>query len=604
MRPLSDYEKQALNALNKRMLKYESEIRKALEESLVQIHGEMKRIYDKWAKDGKLTKAEMTAYNKYATMEKSIVAKLDPALAETKKVIKRLMPEQYNEAFFRHAWAIDEATGLAISWGTVDTEKMRRLFDITNPKNIELKNALKNYPAKAKMVIRNTLLNGITLGLSFDQMARKLNDGIDKIASSAMTIARTEGMRAINAGTSDAYLVAKSKGVEGNEIWDATLDGRTRATHGAADGQARGDDGFFNVGGYKAQYPGDPNLPAEESINCRCHLRFEIEGYSPQLRRTREQGVIPFQTYEEWKSGRKGGGIAKAPKSATPSKEKLPEKKDMTAKDIAIDKIAMMKAGKYIPRGAPKEWSMIFANNYTDESLKDMIKREGFRNYDAKYANKSYQELVDYLKRADPIQNMPVKALTRVVNKSNGAIWNQFQSHTSEGALSREMRNDWENAITSGNYKGNGLKMGKVFASKMVSRMRPKYGSMYPIGDGLNDNPAQFYGDVILKYKKDVMERTTLTIDNSDREQGAFSPFSPQMALSRTRRYNTFDEVTKVTKSHRRYLEMQIWGEVNIADDVEEILLPIRLSKTQEGLKLMHTLKEKFPMVESKYYKM
>ena len=81
-------------------------------------------------------------------------------------------------------------------------------------------------------------------------------------------------------------------------MWDATLDGRTRITHRRMDGVKRNAEGYFEP--IHARYPLDENLPAEESIRCRCRLRFEIDGYSPQLRRTREQGIIPYMNYDEW----------------------------------------------------------------------------------------------------------------------------------------------------------------------------------------------------------------------------------------------------------------------------------------------------------------
>lgn len=50
----------------------------------------------------------------------------------------------------------------------------------------------------------------------------------------------------------------------------AILDKRTRLTHVEADSQQVGIKDDFIIGGYKAKFPRDPNLPAEESINCRC----------------------------------------------------------------------------------------------------------------------------------------------------------------------------------------------------------------------------------------------------------------------------------------------------------------------------------------------
>lgn len=44
------------------------------------------------------------------------------------------------------------------------------------------------------------------------------------------------------------------------------------------------------------------------SHNCRCSVRAEIDGYKPEFRRTREEGIIPYETYREWEENRLGKG--------------------------------------------------------------------------------------------------------------------------------------------------------------------------------------------------------------------------------------------------------------------------------------------------------
>jgi len=240
----------------------------------------------------------MTKYNKYQTMEKQILKALEPALAKNIASIKRFLPEQYNESFFHYAWAMDQAVGVSLNYGVLNQNAIRELFSITNPKNIELAEALHNYGPKAKRFIRSALLNNLSIGKSYSAMISDLKKATFKIYSSAEVIIRTEGQRALNKATNDAYLKAKNNGVEGVDVWDATLDGRTRITHRRMDGVKRNAEGYFEP--IHARYPLDENLPAEESIRCRCRLRFEIDGYSPQLRRTREQGIIPYMNYDEW----------------------------------------------------------------------------------------------------------------------------------------------------------------------------------------------------------------------------------------------------------------------------------------------------------------
>jgi len=312
MPELSSLENKALDELLLREAKYSKQIQQQLSYALTAIYGEMKKIYNRYAIDGKLTRAQMTAYNKYSTMEKTILEVLDPAIKANIKTIKHLLPSQFQESFFQYAWAIDQASGLRLSWGLINTKSLLGAFDITNPKNIELQNALKNYPLEAKKKIRAALLNGLSLGRSYTSMANDLKLAVSKIYSSAILITRTEAQTSINAGQSLAYQRAIENGIQGSEVWSATKDGRTRYDHGKMDGAKRivseGQDGWIlpdgsfalGPGGDWAPYPGYPGLRAAERCNCRCHTRFQIDGYEPQLMRTRAEGVIPYQNYSDY----------------------------------------------------------------------------------------------------------------------------------------------------------------------------------------------------------------------------------------------------------------------------------------------------------------
>jgi len=300
---LTDLEEMSLLKLKLRQEMYEKQIQNQLLDSLTSIYGEMTKIYDKYAVNGLLTKVEMTKYNKYQTMEKQIIDKLDPAIKANIKTIAKLLPEQYQESFFHYAWAIDNATGLRLSWGLVNQKSLLMPFDITNPKNIELQNALHNYGIDAKKAIRRALLNNLSQGKSLAQMAKDIKLSVKKIESSALTIARTEGMRALNSGQDYTYLQAEEMGIQGNRVWSATKDQKTREDHRLMDGESPQEDGLYHLpNGDTMLYPMDfsQGADASEIINCRCTERFEIEGYSPQLMRTREEGVIPYQSYQSY----------------------------------------------------------------------------------------------------------------------------------------------------------------------------------------------------------------------------------------------------------------------------------------------------------------
>lgn len=95
--------------------------------------------------------------------------------------------------------------------------------------------------------------------------------GFEKWNTRAARIARTETHRLINAGTMQAARAEQQiSGETLRKAWVCTWDSRTRDDHFRADGQVVPLAGKFLIGGYEADYPGDPNLPAHLSINCRC----------------------------------------------------------------------------------------------------------------------------------------------------------------------------------------------------------------------------------------------------------------------------------------------------------------------------------------------
>ena len=280
--------------------KYEREIAALYRESLDEIRKEMSKIYEKYAVNGILTRAEMTKYNRLATLEKNVLDALSPAVRKGIQTIDRLKPIEYGEAFFRTSWAVDSASGVNLTWGPLDKATIAANLD--NPFYIT---STERLTGTLKGAVRNTINNGLALGQSYTEMMRDIKGLVNLKNFETMRILRTELHDAQEAGIADSYDSALEQGINGRVIWIATLDGKTRDTHGAMDGVARDEDGMFRGAIGEAPYPGWEGLPAGERIACRCDIRFEIEGFAPEIRRSREDGLVPQQTYEQWKNDRK-----------------------------------------------------------------------------------------------------------------------------------------------------------------------------------------------------------------------------------------------------------------------------------------------------------
>lgn len=106
------------------------------------------------------------------------------------------------------------------------------------------------------------------------------------LAMRAETIARTETTRVLNTARQETTeKVIEESGIPEDEVvrtWAATDDARTRDTHAAMDGQERGlNEPFESPSGALLKFPGDPDAPPEETINCRCAVLISFKSATP-----------------------------------------------------------------------------------------------------------------------------------------------------------------------------------------------------------------------------------------------------------------------------------------------------------------------------------
>lgn len=114
--------------------------------------------------------------------------------------------------------------------------------------------------------IKEEIQTGFEQGESYEQIGRRINDRYDQINTGrANTIARTEAHASAQFGNLDGY---KQTGVK-TKIWVAVMDSSTRPSHQLLDGKERKIGQKFPNG---LRYPGDPQGPASEIVNCRCTL--------------------------------------------------------------------------------------------------------------------------------------------------------------------------------------------------------------------------------------------------------------------------------------------------------------------------------------------
>lgn len=144
--------------------------------------------------------------------------------------------------------------------------------------------------------LTSAITQGILTGESIPDIAKRLSGVADMNAHAALRNARTYTTAAENKGRVDSYERAQSMGIEMEQEWMSTPDGRTRDSHVDLDGERIPVGGTFSNG---CRYPGDPGGAPEEVYNCRCTLVAALKDYKYDP--TRFTRLPEGMSYDDWK---------------------------------------------------------------------------------------------------------------------------------------------------------------------------------------------------------------------------------------------------------------------------------------------------------------
>lgn len=249
---------------------------------------------------------QMMMGKRWKEMKEVLAKDLSNADKIARSIIDGYMPEVY-------ALNHDYATYLVEHLGKVDTS-----YTMYNRKAVErlVKDNPRMLPPPGKQMnaklaagiekrwnmerVQSVLLQGIMQGESIPQLSKRLYKVTDGNYKAAIRNARTMTTAAENAGHADAYHRANEMGIKTEQQWLATLDGRTRDSHRALDGEIQGEDGYFSNG---LMYPGDPYGDPSEVYNCRCRMIANVKGFSRDLSdlSVRRDNKLGDMSYSEWK---------------------------------------------------------------------------------------------------------------------------------------------------------------------------------------------------------------------------------------------------------------------------------------------------------------
>ena len=252
--------------------------------------------------------AQIGRGERYQALRERIAQRMTNANAVAISYINDETPGIYSLNRNYAAYTIEQVAG-NVGFDLWDEQTARRLI-------VEQPELMPNYPparalrrgidlAYGRRQITASVTSSILQGRSLRGIADDLQQRITTMdRTSAIRTARTAFTGAQNAGRMDSYAAAEKMGIKLKKEWLATLDGRTRHSHAALDGEKVGTDEKFSNG---CRFPGDPQGRPGEVYNCRCTMVAALDDVdtSGAQRRTRD-GLIPDMTYAQWEASKRG----------------------------------------------------------------------------------------------------------------------------------------------------------------------------------------------------------------------------------------------------------------------------------------------------------
>lgn len=251
------------------------------------------------------------------------------ANAKATAMINDTLPRVFSENANMAAFELDGKLGYDTGFTLVNEDAVRRLMGLSEAKSpqivpevVEGQTALGpadvqsirkrelDYPKDMRwnrQKFTSAITQGILQGESIPNIVKRTEAIYGQNRNAAVRAARTATTNAENAGRVHAFERAQRLGIDMELEWLATLDGRTRDSHRALDGERVKFGEAFSNG---LRWPSDPNGPESEVWNCRCRANGRVMGFDgvtgdwTDERGERWSRLPSNMTYEEWKAAK------------------------------------------------------------------------------------------------------------------------------------------------------------------------------------------------------------------------------------------------------------------------------------------------------------
>lgn len=266
------------DTLNENTENHIDEITKQIEEEYLLIAAlilkELRKIFSKYSKNGKLTYTEMKKYKRLTSLILKINGFLDVFYNKVYKVIDEAIINEYKTNYVAYRGYIEEYMSVDSGIEVPKKSDIRELF-VTMLLGLTLKEILQKSKNDIMYTLQNQIRNGISEEFNYNQMQTSIQNSIDKSFKKLNHMKDWQLRKVALKSTLDINTTIQEEGItEVTKIWRTQRDLRVRRSHIKMEGQEVGiKEEFILPSGKKTQAPRMSGIISEDA-NCRCFLAY------------------------------------------------------------------------------------------------------------------------------------------------------------------------------------------------------------------------------------------------------------------------------------------------------------------------------------------
>jgi len=249
-----------------------------------------------------IRKEDAIRYNQLSNKLQNLADEMTRLRNAGTKLTEETSAQAIQDGYYRNVWAYDQAVGVKLGIPALPIAAIRASV-YSDASGLDLVKTWAKNTTAGIYSTQSAIMRGITNGDSYTKIARTIKGEFNKGLSDALRVVRTEAGRCWSEGAEDAHGRALEAGLEVRKRWSATLDKRTRSSHGHLDGTYADENGLFWIDGYSAPQPREFGVPSID-ISCRCAVYDVLDGIEPSVRRIRDEGIVPYVKFDEWASAK------------------------------------------------------------------------------------------------------------------------------------------------------------------------------------------------------------------------------------------------------------------------------------------------------------